>query len=197
VWGGINWDGFAWLEGSQTLIVSYKRLANVVRLYPDTSAYDEKEPFANERMKQEGSKFYASRAPFVAPSGVPCTPPPWSAVTAIHFGAPQTPALWTRPLGTVPWLRDRPGHKRWGSLAFGSPLVTAGGLVFIAASQDDRLRALALRDGSVLWEAKLSAGGQAGPMTYLVGGKQYIVIAAGGRAGIGTRGSRVIAFALP
>jgi quinoprotein glucose dehydrogenase len=82
----------------------------------------------------------------------------------------------------------------------GGPIVTAGGLVFIAATLDDYLRAYDVETGEELWRARLPAGGQATPMTYRLrdDGKQYVVIAAGGHGAMGTRpGDSVIAYALP
>ena len=79
----------------------------------------------------------------------------------------------------------------------GGPIVTAGGLVFIAASLDDRLRAFDTDTGRLLWEVKLPAGGQATPMTYAIGGRQYLVIAAGGYKDDSTRGDYLVAYALP
>jgi len=91
-----------------------------------------------------------------------------------------------------------PGVERLGSPAFGGPIVTAGGLVFIAAAMDDVLRAYDIETGEELWRGALPAGGQATPMTYMVGGRQYVVIAAGGHGSLGTtRGDFVVAFALP
>jgi quinoprotein glucose dehydrogenase len=104
---------------------------------------------------------------------------------------------WRTPLGTVPWLQDLPGAQSWGSIVFGGPMVTAGGLVFVGASQDNRIRAFDTDTGRVLWEHKLPAGGQAAPMTYRYKGRQYVVIAAGGRGGIGSPGDWLVAFALP
>jgi quinoprotein glucose dehydrogenase len=75
--------------------------------------------------------------------------------------------------------------------------VTAGGLVFIAASFDDRLRAFDTDSGALVWEVKLPAGGQATPMTYAIGGRQYVVIAAGGYKEDSTRGDFLVAYALP
>ena len=76
--------------------------------------------------------------------------------------------------------------------------MTAGGLVFIAAATDNALRAVDLASGRVLWTARLPAGGQATPMSYAVGGRQFVVIAAGGHGGLGTtRGDHLVAFALP
>lgn len=87
-----------------------------------------------------------------------------------------------------------------GMGGMGGPIVTAGGLVFIAAVQDDYLRAFDVENGDKLWEKRLPAGGQATPMTYLVGetGKQFVVIAAGGHPKMGTTlGDYLVAFALP
>jgi quinoprotein glucose dehydrogenase len=79
----------------------------------------------------------------------------------------------------------------------GGPMVTAGGLVFIGAATDDYLRAFDIDTGRELWKAKLPAGGQATPMSYVSGNRQFIVIAAGGHGGLGTtRGDYVVAFAL-
>jgi len=81
----------------------------------------------------------------------------------------------------------------------GGPIVTAGGLIFMAAVMDDYLRAFDLEDGETLWEGRLPAGGQATPMTYFLEetGKQYVVLAAGGHGRIGTTpGDYLIAYAL-
>ena len=80
----------------------------------------------------------------------------------------------------------------------GGPIVTAGGLVFIGAATDNYLRAFDVETGRELWKGRLPAGGQATPMTYEVSGRQFVVIAAGGHGGLGTKqGDYVVAFALP
>ena len=87
-----------------------------------------------------------------------------------------------------------------GMAGMGGPIVTAGGLIFMAAVMDDYLRAFDIDSGAVLWEGRLPAGGQATPMTYFLEetGKQYVVIAAGGHPRIGTTpGDYVIAYRLP
>jgi glucose dehydrogenase len=99
---------------------------------------------------------------------------------------------WQIPLGQTPYV-----HMNVGMPGIGGPIVTGGGVVFIAASLDDRLRAFDTETGKPLWEAKLPAGGQATPMTYSVGGRQYLVIAAGGYKDASTRGDYLIAYALP
>jgi quinoprotein glucose dehydrogenase len=84
-----------------------------------------------------------------------------------------------------------------GMPGLGGPIVTASGLVFIAATMDDRLRAYDTNTGKRLWETRLPAGGQATPMTYSAGGRQYLVIAAGGYKGDSTRGDFLVAYTLP
>ena len=80
----------------------------------------------------------------------------------------------------------------------GGPIITAAGLVFIAAAMDDKLRAFDVETGRELPRTDLPAGGQATPMTYVAGGRQYVVIAAGGHARLGTKlGDAVLAYALP
>jgi len=77
-------------------------------------------------------------------------------------------------------------------------MITAGGLVFIGAATDNYLRAIDIQSGRELWKGKLPAGGQATPMTYSFGGRQYVVIAAGGHSTLGTHaGDSIVAFALP
>jgi quinoprotein glucose dehydrogenase len=84
-----------------------------------------------------------------------------------------------------------------GTINFGGAIVTAGGLVFAAAAMDGFLRAFDADSGREIWKYELPAGGQATPMTYSIGGKQYLVIAAGGHGKLGTKqGDFVLAFAL-
>jgi quinoprotein glucose dehydrogenase len=105
---------------------------------------------------------------------------------------------WRKPLGTTSEQAPFGVALNWGTPNFGGPLITAGGLVFIAATMDNRLRAFRLDDGEELWATDLPASGQAAPMTYAVGGRQYIALAAGGHAMMGTKiGDYLIAYALP
>jgi quinoprotein glucose dehydrogenase len=102
--------------------------------------------------------------------------PPWGTLNAIdlHRGAIR----WTRTLGELPELTRR-GIAPTGTENYGGPVVTAGGLLFIAATLDEKFRAFDKATGELLFEAALPAGGYATPSTYSVGGKQYVVIAAG------------------
>ena len=100
------------------------------------------------------------------------------------------------PLGEIEELTKR-GIPATGTELYGGPINTAGGLIFVAATKDERFRAIDKKDGTILWETKLPAGGYATPATYSVNGRQYVVIACGGGK-MGTKsGNMYLAFALP
>jgi quinoprotein glucose dehydrogenase len=131
-----------------------------------------------------------------APSGLPCTPPPWGELVAVDLAAGRI--AWHRPLGSMSEVfASVPPNS--GSLLLGGPIVTASGLIFIGATFDKRFRALSSATGDELWSAELPAGAHAQPMTYEIKGKQYVVVAAGGHAKITETvvGDTVVAFALP
>ena len=131
---------------------------------------------------------------FLDPEGYPAVKPPWGTLNAIDLDAGEI--RWTVPLGELPELTRR-GIPRTGTENYGGPVVTAGGLIFIGATKDEKFRAFDKHSGVVLWETELPAGGYATPATYEVGGKQYVVIAAGGGK-MGTKsGDAYVAFALP
>jgi quinoprotein glucose dehydrogenase len=126
--------------------------------------------------------------------GVPINEPPWGTLTAIDVAAGKL--RWQVPLGEYPHLAAK-GIVGTGTENYGGAVVTAGGLLFIAASTDEKLRAFDKLTGEELWQTKLPAAGFATPATYSVGGRQFIVLAAGGGK-LGTpSGSTYIAFALP
>ena len=107
---------------------------------------------------------------------------------------------WEVPLGDTSRLAPLGIALDWGLPAMGGPIVTAGGLTFIAASMDDTFRAFDSETGEELWSTQLPAGAQATPMTYRLApdGPQFVVIAAGGHGTMGTTpGDSVIAYALP
>jgi len=193
--GGMNWGSAALHPDEQILVTSIKRLPMWVRLH-SRAAYDTAErPEGVQFTGQRGTPYGMSRAPLLSPSGLPCTPPPWGTLTAVDLGSAQV--AWEIPLGVLPNLSGVSGADGWGAINFGGPMITAGGLVFIAATPDDRIQAFDIADGRQLWSWELPAGGQATPMTYEFGGRQFVVIAAGGRDGIGSPGDYVVAFSLP
>jgi quinoprotein glucose dehydrogenase len=148
---------------------------------------------------QEGTPYAMSRRFLLSPSRVPCLAPPWGKLVAVDLA---TGAIrWQTPLGTIPRLVERvPEAAGWGSIVLGGPIVTASGLVLVAGTMDDVIRAFDIETGRELWKGALPAGGQATPMTYRspTSGRQFVVIAAGGHGGLGTTlGDYVVAFALP
>ncbi|WP_128546969.1 outer membrane protein assembly factor BamB family protein [Larkinella soli] len=129
---------------------------------------------------------------FVDQNGYPGIKPPWGTLNAIDLNTGEY--LWRIPLGEYPELAKK-GVPTTGTDSYGGPLVTAGGLLFIAATKDEKIRAFDRKTGKQVWEYQLPAGGFATPITYEVDGKQYVVIAAGGGRGQKI-GGNYVAFAL-
>ncbi len=146
---------------------------------------------------------FAESIPYVATGhnvfkdleGFPVNAPPWGTLSAIDLD--KGAVTWQIPLGTYPELEAR-GFPPTGTFNMGGPLVTAGNLVFIAASMDERFHAFDSESGKMLWEYQMEAGGYATPATYEVQDRQYVVIAAGGGGKPGTKaGDTYYCFALP
>jgi quinoprotein glucose dehydrogenase len=194
--GGVNWGSAAYDPQRHLLIADTNRLIVFAKLIPRdqfdaarTNATQE-DRLHGEFARQTGAPFGMYRTPLLAPSGLPCNPPPWGTVVAVDLFTGKK--AWDVPLGTY-----LPG-KDTGTITLGGPMVTAGGLIFTAAAMDNFLRAFDANTGQEIWMYELPAGGQATPMTYTISGRQYLVIAAGGHGKLGTKqGDYVIAFAIP
>jgi len=152
--------------------------------------------------RQEGDDRAEAPSPYVmtgyekfrTPEGYPANTPPWGTLNAINLNTGEYE--WRIPLGEYQSLGER-GIPATGTENYGGPVVTAGGLVFIAATLDEKIRAFDKRTGELLWEAKLPAAGYATPAVYEAGGRQFVVIACGGGK-LGTKsGDAYVAFALP
>ena len=127
--------------------------------------------------------------------GYPGIKPPWGTLNAVDLNTGEY--VWKRTLGQYPELIQK-GIPETGTQLFGGGVVTAGGLLFIAASRDEKVRAIDKKTGKTLWEFQLPAGGYATPATYEVDGKQFVVIAAGGGGLQATKtGDYYFAFSLP
>ena len=131
---------------------------------------------------------------FLDKDGYPGIKPPWGTLNAVNLNTGKL--LWKVPLGEYEELTKK-GVPPTGTENYGGPLVTKGGLVFIAATKDEKIRAFDKKSGKVLWEAKLPAAGFATPATYFVNGRQFVVIACGGGKIGNKSGDDYVAFALP
>lgn len=200
--GGINWGGVAFDPVRQVLIANPNQIPTVVTLVPrerfEAEAQSGKYP-DSQFSGMEGTPYGIRRETLRSPFGIPCTTPPWGKLVAVDMR--EGTILWERPLGTVEDITPALfPNIEFGVPSIGGPIVTASGLIFIAATVDDYLRAFDVETGDELWKGRLPAGGQATPMTYWLDktGKQYVVIAAGGHPGAGTTaGDYLVAFTLP
>lgn len=150
---------------------------------------------------QYGTPYVVKVDPWLGIFGAPCKSPPWGQLAAVDLV--KHTLLWKRDVGTTRDMAPLGLHTNLplptGIFNIGGNIATRSGLIFMAATADDYLRAFDTRTGAELWRTRLPAGGQATPMTYLgKDGKQYVVIAAGGHGGLQTRpGDYVMAYALP
>lgn len=192
--GGFNWSGVSVDERDGVLVAAVNRLAMVVTLIPRDSLHTVRMAHRDAEISpMHGTPYGMMRQILVGPDRVPCSPPPWGELVAFDLAHGRT--RWRVPLGSWPGTT---AADSTGSISLGGALVTASGLVFVAATLDQRLRAFDLATGKVLWSVPLPAGGHALPMTYLAKGRQYLVIAAGGHDRLGTRlGDYVLAYTLP
>ena len=189
--GGGNWSGGAFDPSTGYLYVNVNEDAAMGSLTPQPEGAAT--PFVRQGR-------FAEYAWFRDRNGWPCQQPPWGTLGAVDLNRGEI--VWQVPLGIVEELAAR-GLTKTGSQNLGGAIVTAGGLVFIAATPDRRFRAFDAKTGAVLWEAELEAGGHATPMTYEGprSGRQYVVVAAGGGGFLRdlspALSDTLVAFALP
>lgn len=180
--GGATWSGASFDPETGILYVNSNNVPNVITLVKADpgSAY----PYTHTGYFR-----------FLDPEGYPAIKPPWGVLNAIDLARGEF--AWRVPLGEHPELTAR-GVPQTGTENFGGTIVTAGGLVFIGGTKDEKFHAFDKSTGELLWEYKLPAGGYATPSTYMAGGRQFVVIAAGGGGKLGTKpGDSFVAFALP
>jgi hypothetical protein len=153
-------------------------------------------PAAAAEEGEQGPYIFTGYRKFVDPEGYPAFNPPWGTLNAIDLKTGKY--LWKINLGEYPALAAQ-GMKNTGSENYGGPVLTAGGVLFIGATvYDRRFRAFDSRSGALLWETELPFAGVATPSTYMIDGRQYVVIAAsGGRDPKSPVGGVYVAFALP
>ena len=146
--------------------------------------------------RNEGAPYGVVMGPFLGPLQVPCSAPPWGYVAGADLRTGEI--AWMHKNGTVRDMTPLPLPFELGVPGIGGPIITAGGVAFLAASVDNYLRGYDLTTGEEIWRTRLPAGGQSTPMTYEQDGKQYLVMVAGGHGSVGTDpGDYILAYALP
>jgi quinoprotein glucose dehydrogenase len=197
--GGVNWGSGAWDPSSQTLVTNVNDLPMQVQLLPRAEYMRQLmtgREKAWEYTAMRGTPYGMRRRALMSPLGAPCVAPPWGRLVAIDLAHGRI--AWSQPLGTSRHSAPWPLWFLHGLPGMGGPLLTGSGLVFIGAASDGFLRAFDRVNGHELWRAALPAPGMATPMTYAVGDRQYVVIAAGGHGKLGTAaGDALVAFKLP
>jgi quinoprotein glucose dehydrogenase len=188
--GGGNWSGGSYEPSTGLLFVNMNEDGAVGEMTPQPAGAPA--PFTRQGRFEEYAWFRDKQ-------NHPCQQPPWGTLAAVDLNRGEV--VWKVPLGVVDELEARGVHNT-GTQNLGGSIVTAGGLVFIAATTDQRFRAFDARTGRELWEAKLEADGHATPMTYAGrSGRQYVVIAAGGggflRGLSPVLSDTLVAYALP
>ncbi len=183
----------ALMEPEKTAIVAYLMGRPAPVVTADDSPHAA-ELAASRSQKSKSPYEFVGYERWRTPDGFPAVKPPWGTLSAIDMNTGEY--KWRIPLGAYAALTAK-GVAPTGTEVYGGPIVTAGGLVFIAATQDNRIRAFDKATGVQLWDAPLPAAGYATPSTYRVNGKQYVVIACGGGKLGSPSGDAYVAFALP
>ena len=197
--GTFNWGGVAVDPNRDILFAMPVYLAfevKQVRRQDELSRVvtEEGEPIFNENF---GAPYAAEMGPFYSPLSLPCQRPPWGYIAAVDLTTGET--VYRRVNGTVRDLSPIPLPFKMGVPGIGGPIITAGGVAFLSGTLDYYVRAYNLQTGEEIWRARLPAGGQATPSTYMgEDGRQYLVVVAGGHGSTGTKaGDSIIAYALP
>jgi quinoprotein glucose dehydrogenase len=198
--GGINWGGVAVDPQSRVLVTKVLLMKHFAQLIPveevDNLGDGAAENLMGAPAPLKGTPYALKQGPVVSPMFTPCNEPPWAEIIAVDLEAGEI--LWRSPLGVLDTLMPVPLPLKWGTASFGGPIITGGGLAFIGATQDDRIRAFDIETGEELWQARLPTGAFAMPMTYEINNRQYVVIASGGHPFVYPRpGDTITAFALP
>jgi quinoprotein glucose dehydrogenase len=199
--GGMNWSGYAFDPGRSLLLVNVNNLPAKVRLIPRDEFEDRQHRSAEDGgyTEQTGVPYGLFRNFIQAPSDLPCCPPPWGLLVAVDLA--DGTIRWQVPLGSMQDFGGSHPGIPMGSISLGGPIVTAAGLVFIAGTFDPFIRAFDIDTGREIWKAPLPASGAATPMTYMTraGGRQFLVIAAGGHSHVPEepQSDALVAFALP
>lgn len=203
VGGGSNWGGGAFDPQRNLLVTPVSQIPYYIRLIPrdEVDPDTAKLPQAGAPMQFPGyiggTPYALEQGPLMSPLFSPCTAPPWNMLVAVDVAAGEI--KWKVPFGVLDKLMPVPVPLNWGAPSAGGPIVTAGGLIFIGATSDSRVRAYDIDTGEELWQDKMPTSAMSTPMTYEANGRQYVVIAAGGHSWYYAHGidDYLLAYALP
>ena len=187
--GGGRMPGYASMpEAQRTAILNY-----ILNTNPPSTPRKKEETSDKENGDATTYAFGGFRR-WLDKEGYPAIKPPWGTLNAVDLNTGEI--KWKVTLGEYPELTAR-GIPPTGTENYGGPVVTAGGLIFIGATADETFRVFDKETGEILWKTKLPFGGNATPSTYMVDGRQYVVISAGGGKSGRPKGGSLVAFALP
>ena len=199
--GGVNWGSMAVHEDRQIALVIVKRWPTIVTLIPRTEFRSRSRTAADDPLRpqytaQHGTPYGMKRHSFFNPdNGLPCLRGPWGTLVAIDLVSGLV--RWEVPVGIQPGTEDHPEASRWGTTPAGGPIVTRAGVVFAAMDDEPALYAYDLGNGRTVLRIELPAAAQATPMSYMSGGRQFVVVTAGGAdPKAERRGDYVLAYAL-
>ena len=190
--GGGRMPGYATMpEAKRTAILNY-----VLNENPPLSASRKEPGTPTKKVSKDEAPSYAFGGfrRWLDKEGYPAIKPPWGTLNAVDLNTGEI--KWKVILGEYPELTAR-GIPPTGTENYGGPVVTAGGLIFIGATADETFRVFDKETGKILWQTKLPFGGNATPSTYMINGRQYVVISAGGGKSGRPKGGSLVAFALP
>lgn len=198
--GGANWGGGAVDPETQTFYLNSSRVASVITLIPRRENAGDSVVVSKtaDVSPMKGTPYEVKREWLLSPFGAPCTPPPWGGLSAYDLKTGKK--KWDVALGTINHNIAVPLPFDWnmGTPNIGGPVATRGGVLFIAATMDQYLRAFDMSTGEEVWKDKLPAGSQTTPMTYTVKGRQYVLMATGGHLWFQTpAGDEIVVYALP
>jgi len=203
VGGGSNWGGGAFDPQRNLLVTPVSQIPYFIRLIPNEEVDPKtaKLPQAGAPMQVPGyigdTPYALEQGPLMSPFFSPCTAPPWNMLVGVDMAAGEI--KWKVPFGVLDKLMPVPIPLNWGAPSAGGPIITAGGLIFIGATSDSRMRAYDIDTGEELWQDHMPTSAMSTPMTYEVDGRQYVVIAAGGHSWYYAQGvdDYLLAYALP
>ena len=195
------------ITSGRNMMPSFKQIpdkerAALIDFLLHTTTAGKEEPGARTSANTSGKKSILDEVPytmtgyvrFLDKDGYPGIKPPWGTLNAVDLNSGKL--LWKVPLGEFEALKKR-GIPPTGTQVYGGPVVTKGGLIFVASTQDEKIRAFDKKTGRPLWEGQLPAAGYATPAVYSLKGRQYVVIACGGGKIGSQSGDTYVAFALP